>query len=49
MKSLGDSGILVREIRLKNRAVRVSGSNLKAARSRLKNKNRASQKLVAQF
>jgi hypothetical protein len=44
MKSLGGSGIFVREVWLKNRAVRVSGSNLEAARDCLKNKSRASAK-----
>jgi hypothetical protein len=36
MKSLGGNGIFIREVWLKNRAVRVSGSNLKAARGCLK-------------
>jgi len=44
MKSLGGNGIFIREVWLKNRAVRVSGSNPKAARDCLKNKSRASAK-----
>jgi hypothetical protein len=44
MKSLGDNGIFVREVWLMNRAVRVSGSNLNAARGCLKNKGRAAAK-----
>jgi hypothetical protein len=35
MKSLGGSGIIVREVWFKKRAVRVSGSNLKAACGRV--------------
>jgi len=45
MKSLGGSGILVREVWLKNRAVRVSGPNLMAARDGLKNQGHASAKV----
>jgi hypothetical protein len=46
MKSLGDSGIFIREIWLKNRAVRVSGSNLKAARGCLKKQKPRRRKIL---
>jgi len=50
MKSLGGNGIFIREVWLKNRAVRVSGSNPKAARDCLKKQEpRLRKKLVAQL
>jgi hypothetical protein len=45
MKSLGGNGIFVREVWLKNRAVRGSSPSLNAARGCLKDKGRTTAKV----